>query len=62
MQVTNPQTITGKSVKRGKHRLIRIECPRCGNQHDLHEGLRVPPCGSDRAEYYVTDQTLIERP
>jgi hypothetical protein len=62
VQVTNPQTITGKPMKRGKHQLVRIKCPHCDNQHDLHEGLRVPPCGSDCAEYYVTGQTLIERP
>ena len=62
MKVSNPQTVVGKLVKRGKHRLIRIVCPHCSLQHDLHEGLRVPPCGSDRTEYFVTAQALIERP
>jgi hypothetical protein len=54
MQVENPQTITGKLINRkGKYPLIRITCPHCGLEHTLAPGLRVPPCGGDRAEYIV---------
>lgn len=53
MQVSNPVKVYGKPVKRGKHRLVRIVCPHCSLTHDLAPGLRVPTCGSDRAEYIV---------
>jgi len=56
MHTSTPQTISGRTVKRGKHTLIRITCPYCLNIHELHEGLRVPPCGSDKPDYQVKNE------
>ena len=53
MTVENPQTVTGKLVKHGKHLLVKIACPWCRGEHLMREGLRVPHCNSQMPDYTV---------